>query len=52
MADALARVEAGEEDPDCKQCGGILKSVTVMFGRPNSAAIAAASRRSMTVRAA
>jgi NAD-dependent protein deacetylase/lipoamidase len=32
MADALARVEAGEEDPACKRCGGILKSATVMFG--------------------
>ncbi|MES9523196.1 SIR2 family NAD-dependent protein deacylase [Streptomyces capoamus] len=32
MADALARVEAGEEDPPCLECGGILKSATVMFG--------------------
>ncbi|WP_089107696.1 SIR2 family NAD-dependent protein deacylase [Streptomyces hyaluromycini] len=32
MADAIARVEAGEEDPPCLQCGGILKSATVMFG--------------------
>lgn len=32
MEDALARVEAGEEDPACLQCGGILKSATVMFG--------------------
>ncbi|MEU0055622.1 Sir2 family NAD-dependent protein deacetylase [Streptomyces sp. NPDC006334] len=32
MADALARVEAGEEDPPCPECGGILKSATVMFG--------------------
>ncbi|MEU6402467.1 Sir2 family NAD-dependent protein deacetylase [Streptomyces sp. NPDC046985] len=32
MADALARVEAGEEDPPCQECGGILKSATVMFG--------------------
>ncbi|WP_030662084.1 SIR2 family NAD-dependent protein deacylase [Streptomyces cellulosae] len=34
MADALARVEAGEEDPPCLECGGILKSATVMFGEP------------------
>lgn len=34
MADALARVEAGEEDPACEDCGGILKSATVMFGQP------------------
>ncbi|MEU9502284.1 Sir2 family NAD-dependent protein deacetylase [Streptomyces sp. NPDC048196] len=32
MADALARVAAGEPDPDCLVCGGILKSATVMFG--------------------
>ncbi|MEU3885689.1 Sir2 family NAD-dependent protein deacetylase [Streptomyces sp. NPDC029041] len=32
MADALARVEAGEDDPPCRQCGGILKPDTVMFG--------------------
>ncbi|MFG2812664.1 NAD-dependent deacetylase [Streptomyces sp. NPDC048410] len=32
MADALARVEAGEDDPPCLTCGGILKSATVMFG--------------------
>ncbi|MDR3081658.1 MAG: NAD-dependent deacetylase, partial [Streptomyces sp.] len=32
MEDALARVEAGEDDPPCLQCGGILKSATVMFG--------------------
>jgi NAD-dependent deacetylase len=34
MAAALARIEAGEPDPDCGQCGGILKSATVMFGQP------------------
>ncbi|MEU9911098.1 Sir2 family NAD-dependent protein deacetylase [Streptomyces sp. NPDC051001] len=32
MEDALARVEAGEDDPACRECGGILKSATVMFG--------------------
>ncbi|MET8561917.1 Sir2 family NAD-dependent protein deacetylase [Streptomyces flaveolus] len=32
MEDALARVEAGEEDPPCLECGGILKTATVMFG--------------------
>lgn len=32
MVDAIARVEAGEEDPPCLVCGGILKSATVMFG--------------------
>jgi NAD-dependent deacetylase len=33
MAGALARIDAGEEDPDCPRCGGILKSATVMFGQ-------------------
>ena len=33
MARALARVEAGEEDPDCRSCGGILKSATISFGQ-------------------
>ncbi|MEU9443153.1 Sir2 family NAD-dependent protein deacetylase [Streptomyces sp. NPDC048304] len=32
MEDALARVDAGEDDPPCRECGGILKSATVMFG--------------------
>ncbi|MFD8781344.1 NAD-dependent deacetylase [Kitasatospora sp. NPDC059599] len=32
MADVLARVEAGEPDPACRECGGILKPRTVMFG--------------------
>ncbi|MGC9376697.1 SIR2 family NAD-dependent protein deacylase [Streptomyces sp. MH13] len=32
MEDALARVAAGEDDPPCLECGGILKSATVMFG--------------------
>ena len=33
MERALARVDAGEEDPDCRSCGGILKSATVSFGQ-------------------
>ncbi|WP_328446476.1 NAD-dependent deacetylase [Streptomyces sp. NBC_00386] len=32
MEDALARVDAGEDDPACLECGGILKPATVMFG--------------------
>jgi NAD-dependent deacetylase len=31
MAGALARVEAGEPDPACLVCGGVLKSATVFF---------------------
>jgi NAD-dependent deacetylase len=34
MAGALARIGAGEEDPACTRCGGILKSATIMFGQP------------------
>lgn len=33
MAEALERVEAGEPDPPCLACGGVLKSATVMFGQ-------------------
>jgi NAD-dependent deacetylase len=33
MAAALDRVRAGEADPPCPRCGGILKSGTVMFGQ-------------------
>ncbi|ARF76302.1 SIR2 family NAD-dependent protein deacylase [Streptomyces sp. NPDC012600] len=34
MAEALERVDAGEADPACGLCGGILKAATVMFGEP------------------
>lgn len=34
MADALQRVTAGEVDPPCRHCGGILKSTTIFFGQP------------------
>jgi NAD-dependent deacetylase len=33
MTQALARVDAGEEDPPCADCGGILKSATISFGQ-------------------
>jgi NAD-dependent deacetylase len=33
MTEALARVEAGEPDPPCLRCGGILKSATISFGQ-------------------
>jgi NAD-dependent protein deacetylase/lipoamidase len=29
----LERVRAGEEDPPCRSCGGILKSATISFGQ-------------------
>jgi NAD-dependent deacetylase len=33
MSRALERVVAGEEDPPCRSCGGILKSATISFGQ-------------------
>jgi NAD-dependent protein deacetylase/lipoamidase len=33
MQDTLERVRAGEEDPPCRLCGGILKSATISFGQ-------------------
>jgi len=33
MQEALARVRAGEADPPCLRCGGILKSDTISFGQ-------------------
>jgi NAD-dependent deacetylase len=34
MQVVLDRVRAGEEDPECRDCGGILKSATISFGQP------------------
>jgi len=34
MQEALDRVQAGEADPHCLDCGGILKSDTISFGQP------------------
>ena len=33
MAEMLDRVRAGEEDPPCEVCGGIVKSDTILFGQ-------------------
>jgi NAD-dependent deacetylase len=33
MQTVLDRVRAGEEDPPCTRCGGILKSATISFGQ-------------------
>jgi NAD-dependent deacetylase len=33
MERALDRVRAGETDPPCRSCGGILKSATISFGQ-------------------
>jgi NAD-dependent deacetylase len=32
MEDTLERVRAGEDDPQCLDCGGMLKSATISFG--------------------
>jgi NAD-dependent deacetylase len=34
MQGVLDRVRAGEHDPACERCGGILKSATISFGQP------------------
>ncbi|HLW16139.1 MAG TPA: NAD-dependent protein deacylase [Actinomycetota bacterium] len=33
MGDVVARVRAGDADPHCARCGGLLKSATVSFGQ-------------------
>jgi NAD-dependent deacetylase len=41
MEQALVRVRAGEADPACRECGGVLKSATVMFGQSLDQAVLA-----------
>lgn len=51
-ADALARLDAGEDDPACLVCGGILKTATIMFGQaldPDVLDAAAAAARGCDV---
>lgn len=45
MAEVLDRVRAGEPDPGCDGCGGILKSDTVSFGQSLDAVVIAAASR-------
>ena len=40
-----ARVEAGEEDPTCTRCGGMLKAATISFGQALPVAAIEAARR-------
>jgi NAD-dependent deacetylase len=42
----LDRVRAGEEDPPCERCGGILKSATISFGQSLDPAVIARAMRS------
>jgi NAD-dependent protein deacetylase/lipoamidase len=44
MRAALDRVAAGEEDPPCEVCGGILKSATISFGQPLDTDVLMAAR--------
>lgn len=48
MAEALTRLAAGEPDPVCLVCGGILKSGTVFFGEPLDPAVLAAAQQAAT----
>ena len=48
MHDVLERVRAGEADPPCRACGGILKSDTISFGQ---ALVPAVIERAMAVAA-
>jgi len=45
----LDRVDAGEDDPACRRCGGILKSATISFGQQ---LVAADLRRAASAAAA
>ncbi|NUU25549.1 MAG: NAD-dependent deacetylase [Streptomycetaceae bacterium] len=33
LQENLARIEGGEDDPRCRECGGVQKTATVMFGQ-------------------
>ena len=44
MADQLDRVRAGDPDPSCLACGGVLGSATVGFGQPLDPAVLTAAR--------
>jgi NAD-dependent deacetylase len=43
MADVIPRLVAGEKDPACLDCGGILKSATISFGQSLDQAVLDAS---------
>ncbi len=45
MTVAMDRVRAGEEDPPCLHCGGILKSATISFGQSLDAAVISRAMR-------
>lgn len=43
MAEVLTRVAAGEADPPCPRCGGLLKSATISFGQSLDPAVLGAA---------
>jgi NAD-dependent deacetylase len=45
MRTAVRRVEAGEDDPPCRSCGGILKSAIVSFGQSLDPTVLRAGQR-------
>ena len=47
MERALERVTAGETDPPCRTCGGILKSATISFGQPLVPEVLAAAKEAV-----
>ena len=52
MKEELVRVAAGEVDPPCRACGGILKSATIWFGqalREDVLAVAVSAARACTL---
>lgn len=48
MRAVLERVSAGEDDPPCLLCGGILKSATISFGQPLDRRVLDRARRAAT----
>ncbi|MGK5113807.1 MULTISPECIES: SIR2 family NAD-dependent protein deacylase [unclassified Geodermatophilus] len=48
MAEAMARIDAGDPDPACRLCGGILKSATISFGQLLDPAVVAAAAAAAT----
>jgi NAD-dependent deacetylase len=45
MASAMERIDAGDPDPACLDCGGILKSATISFGQVLDAEVIDAAAR-------
>lgn len=47
MSEALERVAAGNPDPTCRVCGGVLKSATISFGQPLDTRVLTAAREAV-----